>query len=86
MAFILDVCSSDEQRDSLTAYFTATSGLALILANFLGFVDFKASLPFFQSNAQAIFYLGIIVIVIFTIPTLFILKEIQLQELLDASP
>jgi hypothetical protein len=84
MAFILDVCSTDDQRDSLTAYFTATSGVALILANFMGFIDFKASLPFFQSNAQAIFYLGIIVVVLFALPTLLFIKEVPLPQLLEA--
>jgi len=51
----------------------------------LGFVNFVVAFSFFQSNYQAVFYIGIVILVIFTIPTLIFAKEIPLDVLEKAA-
>jgi hypothetical protein len=65
----------------MTSYFSAASGLASVLANFIGFINFLSFLPFFSENYQPVFYLGILLLIAFTLPTILAGNEIPLTEM-----
>jgi len=76
MAFTLDVCLTDDDKSKGTALQTAFSGLAGLIANGLGFVNFVEWIPsLFSSNYAAVFYIGVFIVFFTTLPTLLV-KEV----------
>jgi len=72
---MLDLCQHAEELDIGTAAGSALNGFAGILAAFIGFIDFTSFLPFFDSNIEAVFYIGVILVILTTLPTLIAGKE-----------
>ncbi len=70
MALLLDYCG--DQMDLATSINSMASGLATVLGNFLVFINFISFLPFLDGNYEAVYYLGIIILVVTTIPTLIV--------------
>ena len=75
-ALVLDICG-EEQQNQGNAIYSAFGAAAGIATNLLGFVDITKFLPFFQDNSHAIFYIGVVVMLLCLIPTLLAAKEIR---------
>lgn len=73
-ALVLDICPISQQKtgNSIVSTLSALSG---ILTNLLGFVNIVKFLPFFQDNAHALLYIGVIVLNLTLIPTVIAGKE-----------
>lgn len=73
-ALVLDICpiSQQKQGNSIVSTLSALSG---ILTNLLGFVNIVKYLPFFEDNAHALLYIGVIVLNLTLIPTVLAGKE-----------
>ena len=68
-ALVLDICPVSQQKagNSMVSTLSALSG---ILTNLLGFVNLVEFLPFFEDNAHALLYIGVIVVLLTLIPTI----------------
>jgi len=73
---MLDLCQQAEELDIGTAAGSALNGLAGILAAFIGYIPFDRFLTFFGEN-EAVFYIGVVIVVLTTLPTLIVGKEKQ---------
>ena len=73
-ALVLDLCPGTQQKTG-NAIVSALSAFSGILTNLLGFVDIVKYLPFFEDNAHALLYIGVLVIIITLVPTLLAASE-----------
>jgi len=72
---MLDTCKQNEELDIATAAASALNGLAGILAAFIGFIDFTSYITFFSSNIEAVFYIGVLLVIITTLPSMLAANE-----------
>ena len=73
-ALVMDLCGSRNQKkgNAVVSTLAAASG---ILTNLLGFVDLVKIFPFFKDSAHALFYIGVIVVILSLIPTVIAARE-----------
>jgi hypothetical protein len=84
-ALVLDMCGTDsEQQKRGNAIVSTLGALSGIMTNLLGFADLVKWFPFFQDNAHALFYIGVIVVIVTLIPTLLAAKEKRYVDAPDA--
>jgi hypothetical protein len=57
----------------LVSFLSSSAG---VLCNVLGFVNLATFLPFFGTNAQAVFYTGMFFVLVTVIPTLLLANEV----------
>eukprot|EP01129_Flabellula_baltica_P008311 TRINITY_DN3291_c0_g1_i1.p1 TRINITY_DN3291_c0_g1~~TRINITY_DN3291_c0_g1_i1.p1 ORF type:complete len:275 (-),score=35.03 TRINITY_DN3291_c0_g1_i1:471-1253(-) len=69
-AFLLDLCYSEVEKNRGMSYSNAFGGFASLLATGLGFVPFTEFLPVVDQNYQAVFYIGLFLCIVTTLPTL----------------
>jgi Na+/melibiose symporter-like transporter len=74
-ALTLDICNNDAEVTKSTAAVTALSATGTLAANLLGFANLVALLTFFNSNTQAMFYIGTACLFLSCFPTLLLGKE-----------
>jgi hypothetical protein len=68
------MCTVKQQKMG-NAIISTLSALSGIITNLLGFVNLTRFLPFFQDDAHALLYIGVITVIVTLIPTLIAGKE-----------
>jgi solute carrier family 45 protein 1/2/4 len=72
---VLDLCSNEQQQQG-SAIVSFLSSSAGVMCSILGFVNVSTFFPFFGSNSNAVFYIGMFFVLISSIPPLIVAKEI----------
>ena len=73
-ALSIEMCTVKQQKMG-NAIISTLSALSGIITNLLGFVNLTRFLPFFQDDAHALLYIGVITVIVTLIPTLIAGKE-----------
>jgi len=81
---VLDVCAADQQQQGNAIVSFLSSG-AGVICNVLGFINLAKFFPFFGSNAQAVFYIGMVCVLLSCIPTFIVGKEVPYKPIPDGT-